>query len=480
MKMLITDFPRLGYVLGEHNYYDETNPELWGSNPGIAMGRWLTLDNFSLDDPFLFTQEEYVDHFDGSHHYMQLNYTTGVDYLIRHFINRRIGVANPDVFRAMFSQRFRQVKATYTLAYKAWNSYYELGVNPTSIDAPLFSTYYALHTEEFTTTGTKNTDEQVSGTATIANALNTTTVNGGTIGDTSTSNTDVESTDTVTTSDHVVQLTDVTVANTETATTTDEQVTKTTTDNGGTNVTTTTNDGTETTSVNQTATNSVDGDIVNTTRTLISDTPQSNVSASTTGDPASITWTYASNLEDNIAKTANNATTTDTTTGTTTNTLDTTNIASNVIDTTSVVDGTLDNTSTLDKSDNTVTDGSVDTTTTGTTTDVLTTSNDNVSSATRTLATTTDVVGADTTNQTNTSETTAMATLSDAGTTTTTDVQYQGLQSPIEAFLGSPFSNYFWDKLYSEFEDLFLGIHDLDNKPLYTWQVTESVLGVLD
>lgn len=44
-------------------------------------------------------------------------------------------------------------------------------------------------------------------------------------------------------------------------------------------------------------------------RQLFSDTPQSNVSASTSGDPGDIRWTYATNLTDNISKSTNTDTT---------------------------------------------------------------------------------------------------------------------------------------------------------------------------
>lgn len=69
---------------------------------------------------------------------------------------------------------------------------------------------------------------------------------------------------------------------------------------------------TQNTSVDSTGNSNTDGTNENTNkvdgynRQLVSNTPQSNVSASTTGNPADINWTYASNLADSIT---NNTTT---------------------------------------------------------------------------------------------------------------------------------------------------------------------------
>lgn len=81
-------------------------------------------------------------------------------------------------------------------------------------------------------------------------------------------------------------------------------------------------------------------------RTLSSDTPQSIVDASTTGNPTSINWKYATNLKDDIRKGTNSTTDVKTATGkeTDTTTQSDKNIANN--SSTDVASSTKDNTGT--------------------------------------------------------------------------------------------------------------------------------------
>lgn len=79
------------------------------------------------------------------------------------------------------------------------------------------------------------------------------------------------------------------------------------TNSQGTSTNTETRDTQDTTTYNTTDTTTTDGY----GRNLFSDTPQSNINASTTGNPDNITWEYATNLTDNIQ----NSTVTDKMTG---------------------------------------------------------------------------------------------------------------------------------------------------------------------
>lgn len=414
--MKIEDFKRLGEVLIDHDYSNATPDNPYGNNPSSAMASWLTLTNYiqpavGQAPYFLFATNFFIDSFVNNVHRLQPIYYTGLDYLIDHFINYRIGHSDPIIFRNWFARRFNQVEANYTLAYNAWNSYYELGVNPTTINAPLFSDYYREHKEEFNANIIRNSDGTLTNTT---DGTSKTTAIGNTTG----------VADTISSGDN---------AGTSKLVTTTEGDTSSTTNMTGK----TTNDLTTNTS-NETANTGEN-------RTLVSDMPQSIVNASTTGNPADITWKYATNLQDNILNTKN--TTTDETTNT--GTVDTTNETTSSGTNNSTVTGTGDSTETLS--------GTSKTTTTGDST-VTNTGENNA------------VMDVKSTTQDNTSDTHAVNSI---------DVGYGNLQTTVNAFLASPFAKYFWNNLFAEFEDLFLSSFDLERYPLYEWKIDRDGVGVI-
>lgn len=284
------------------------------------------------------------------------------DYIIQHFINRRIGFNNPALFRIKFQQLWAQNEGVYKAAYDAWLHMY---ANPVYGDkglefynVPIFADYWRETTgHDITTNDLKKTSGGTVSTETTVDSSNS---NGGT----------------------------VTVESSGNSKTTNNLMTENTGNSSGT----TTNNG----------------------RTLTSDTPQSIVNASTTGNPDDITWTYASGLQDDISK----GTTSENSTSTAKNT------------------------------------GTVDTENGGT-------------------VTTTDTTHTDVSGTTNTS-TTNDNTTSDTGTVdvdrTSRDTAFSKIQETVNMFLSSPFSTYLFNKIFTDFEPLFLPYYFNDEQPFYIWK----------
>lgn len=287
------------------------------------------------------------------------------DTLIEHFLNRDISIDNVRLWCRRFSARWNSLKWIYNSLFNVWYDYYEgktINLDADTAIKNIWADY--LHEHESNSNGITKSSGKNTSTNNTTNTLNTT----------------VE-----------------------------------TTSNG---TGTSTGDGTSTTTDSGENTRTDDTTTSNTgnTRTLNSDTPQSMVNADTTGNPETISWTYASNLQDNIQNTQSKNT------------------------------GTVKNANSSS--------GKTTNTETGKTTTESTTNTTN--SGDTTIASS----GNGTNESTNERK--------DLTKDTTTD--YNDIQKKVNAFIGSPFSTFFYKKLFDDFEDLFDSRYNLTEGDTYVWK----------
>lgn len=227
-----------------------------------SVQKWWLFDE-GLSPSFLFSRSE--DYFDFTDQTIKQRVTDGKDYLIRHFESRRIGQLDGDMFRRFFSTHYKENKEFY-------QKMFDEAIKVVDIDG------WNQYSEEVEETG--HAEGNRTGTVDSSDT--------GTIG--IEHDTTVKRTGTVTSED-----------NGSVARTINEESTHSnnTSANG-----TTTNDLTDTSTSSGTTSNTTTNNLETTesgyNRQLVSDTPQSIVDASTTGNPANISWEYASGLTDSI------------------------------------------------------------------------------------------------------------------------------------------------------------------------------------
>lgn len=445
------------------------------------------------------------------------------DEIISHFINRKIAFTSPKIFKQHFQQIWLEKRLNYEKAFQAWTSVYT-NSNTSSLfdDVPIFSEYYKTYSATMekesisnskndtifnrstsddtttdinnqnileatqTTTGTDSTDHTGNNVNTGTKTGTETNLHTGT--NTNTNN----STSDTTTTHNGNNVTDVTGESTDNNTTTTN--TDNTTDHTGNNTNNVVNESTDNTTNNSETTEN--GSHTSSNRNLFSDTPQSIVNADTTGNPESISWQYATNLQDTIYKDTNNknsniSSTIENTNNSTSNTTSVIDETTSLIGkTTSTYEGTANTTS---KTTNNIDEDTTSNTTANTTdtteyneTNTLThdTTDKNTmvidENSTTTVNTTVENNSTDTqTNKTTSNNTgseestqgiTSSNNLNDTDTHESTEVMYSKLIELVRSFVSSSFAPYFYEKVFADFEELFLPQYFIDELPLYTWK----------
>lgn len=336
------------------------------------------------------------------------------DEIINNFINREIGYNNYQLFLSKFRQLWRINKGTYLKAFNVWLKYYGSGEDLIFNDVPMFTDYFRKHQSEFESlVNASKTENNTSNTSDTANTSNTKDV---------TNTTDTTIKDTTVTNDDV----DTTNNNTNNTSST------TTTTNTGTVKNDSTND-----NVNDSQTSArIDVD----SRLLTSDTPQSNLTGVI---ETPFNWTYASKVEDNKSTTNNTTNVLTTDKGNSTNT--TTN--------------NLTNETSLESNNTDAFTGNMSRDTTVT--------NDNTTNVENVIK---DVFKGDITRDVNVEDN---KTSNDNSTTNntdnSTDTGYSQLEDKINSFLNSEYSTYYFNKVFNDFDKLFVSTYDLD-VPLYIWK----------